>query len=85
MSQEKKTQASWKSRLYVLGAAIGAALGFMSAYLFAKEAANDAENEDERPDVSPIVLLGLATSILSLVSKIAETGKKPIDKKERKK
>jgi gas vesicle protein len=83
MSQEKKVQASWKSQLYIFGLAIGAALGFLSAYLFANEAEKDAEEEGKRPDVSPIVMLGVATSVLSLVRNIAETGKKPKDNKDK--
>jgi len=79
MSQQKKTQFSWKNQLYLVGVALGAVLGFMSAYLFARE----AENEDERPQVSPIAVIGLATSALTLVSRIAETGKKPKEEKER--
>jgi hypothetical protein len=78
MSQEQENQAkaSWKSQLYILGTVLGAILGLFSAYLFAGQAEEDAEN-DERPKVSPIILLGMATSILSLVRQIAETGKKP--------
>ena len=85
MIREKKTQFSWKSQLYVVGLAIGAVLGFMSAYLFAREAEKETEAEGERPEVSPIAVLGLATSALALVSRIAETGKKPQEEKERKK
>lgn len=85
MSQDKKTQSSWKNQLYLVGVAVGAVLGFMSAYLFAREAENEAEVEGERPQVSPIAVIGLATSALALVSKIAETGKKPKEEKERKK
>ena len=86
MSQDKKNQASWKTQLYVVGVAIGAVLGFLSAYLFAQEAEPDViEEGKERPEVSPIAVLGLATSTLALVRTIAETGKKPKVDKERKK
>jgi len=84
MSQENKTQTNWKGQLYIVGVALGAVLGFMTAYLYAQEAEEDviAEGRD-RPEVSPIAMLGVATSVLALVRGIGESGRKP--KKERKK
>ena len=81
MSQSNKANSNWKSQLYIVGVALGGVLGFLSAYLFAREAENEAEQEGQRPDVSPIALLGLATSTLSLVRLFAQTAK--VDKEDK--
>ena len=75
MSQSNKTNPNWKSQLYIVGLAVGGVIGFLSAYLYAREAENEAEQEGQRPEVSPIALLGLATSTLSLVRMFAQTPK----------
>jgi hypothetical protein len=81
--QNERRGSSWRTQLYVLGAAIGAAMGFLSAYLFAKEAAQDADADAEsRPEISPTALLGLALSVITLVRQIAETGRKKDSKKK---
>jgi hypothetical protein len=81
MPQANKANPNWKGQLYMVGVALGAVLGFLSAYLFAREAEHDAIQEGERPEVSPTALLGLATSTLSLVSKIAQTAKQEKESK----
>lgn len=78
---EKQTKVNWKTQVYLIGAGFGAFMGFLSAYLFAKEAEASAEDKEKRPDVSPITLLGLGLSILTLVRQIGETGRKEDKKK----
>jgi hypothetical protein len=75
MSQSNKTNPNWKGQLYIVGLGLGAVIGFLSAYLYAREAETEAEQEGQRPEVSPIAMLGLATSTLSLVRMFAQTPK----------
>lgn len=78
---EKQAKAKWKTQIYLIGAGFGAIMGFLSAYLFAKEAEDSVDDIEQRPEVSPITLLGLGLSILTLVRQIGETGRKKDKKK----
>lgn len=73
---EEQAKANWKTQIYLVGVGFGAIMGFLSAYLFAKEAEDSAEDKEKQPDVSPITLLGLALSVMTLVRQIGETGRK---------
>ncbi len=78
---EKQAKVTWKTQVYLVGAGIGAVMGFLSAYLFAKEAEASTDDKEKRPDISPITLLGLGLSVLTLVRQIGETGRKKDKKK----
>ena len=73
---EEQAKANWKTQIYLIGVGFGAFMGFLSAYLFAKEAEDSADDIEKRPEVTPITLLGLGLSILTLVRQIGETGRK---------
>ena len=75
-NDDAQAKSNWKTQVYLVGAGVGAVMGFLSAYLFAKEAEDSADDKEKQPDVSPITLLGLALSVMTLVRQIGETGRK---------
>ena len=79
MTQQTSNDArssSWKSQVYVLGAAIGSLFGLISAYLYARSAEEDAERQGGKPPKIPTgQVLGLGLAALGLVRQITEMGK----------
>ncbi len=72
-SQETR-DASWKLRVYLLGALIGLAVGLISAYFYARVS---EENGFERPNRIPTMdALKLAVSLLSVIRQITDLGAK---------
>ena len=74
----KNDGKSWKSQVYVIGAAVGSLLGLVSAYLYARAAEEEAERKGGKPDKIPTSqLLTLGLAALGLIRQITELGKPP--------
>ena len=65
---------SWKTRTYVIGAALGLLLGLLSAYLFVR--ASQENMKDEPKNIKTMDLMKMTLSVLALVRQIAEMGSK---------
>lgn len=74
-------QANWRTRAYVMGAAIGSLLGLASAYMYTRAAEEDADRLGKPKRVQTGDLLGLGLALLAIVRQVAELGKTPDKKK----
>jgi hypothetical protein len=67
--------ANWKTRAYLIGAAIGLLLGLLSAYLYVRASEEDI-NQSGAKKVKTGDAMKLTLSVLGLVRQIAELGSK---------
>lgn len=65
---------NWKTRTYLIGAAVGLLLGLLSAYLFVRAS---SESPSAKPkQVKTVDLMKMTLAVLGLVRQFAELGGK---------
>lgn len=72
-----ESNGNWKTKSYVLGAALGVVFGLFAAYFYTRAAEDDAQRLGKPARVQTGEVIGLALAGLAIVRQIAELGRSP--------
>lgn len=73
--------SNWKTKSYLLGAAVGLVFGLFAAYFYTRAAEDDASRLGKPARVQTGEVIGLALAALAIVRQIAELGRSPESKR----
>ena len=83
MINNQQPDSSWKTKVYLLCAALGTFAGVVSAYLYTRAAEEDVQTGGKlNRQIQTGDLLGLGLAGLAILRQIAELGKTPQGRKK---